>query len=338
MVKEDYIEVISGTIPKKPKIPEFQVINDAKKMKQTDNNRMEKSPTVRSNENFELSTQLRQDTSKFSYSTNLNESSEIAISTSTNSQMIKEPKQVAGIISSIKKENTIESRLELSVALINITNQNCLTRFLQLNGTTHLGYWIDDYREQIEYRENVDTKVFDILSNILNFCDKLPISVSDLKFSKIGKKINKLGKCIDNEKKIKSKCEELVARWKKMIENLKDKKKSNDDKNKNDSNYPNEHSDDQSNYEISKSPHKQISNNYHNYENSSLLKKTQRHEIDSSGDKNYKKYISNTIAYFITICLFLFKTIHINSFNILLIFLLKNKNICLNNVNFHLRK
>ncbi len=321
MVKDDYIEVISGTIPKKTKIPEFQVINDAKKLEKTENNELEKSPTVRSNENLELSSQSAQDTQKFSYSSNFNESSDTGIL--TNSQIIKEPKQVAGIISSIKKENNIESRLELSVALINITNPNCLTRFLQLNGTTHLGYWIDDYRDQIEFRENVDPKVFDILSNILNFCDKLPISVSDLKFSKIGKKINKLGKCIDYEKKIKSKCEELVSRWKKMIENIKDKKKSTDEKNKNESKYSNEHSDDQSKYEIIKSPHKQISNNHHNYENSSMLKKTQRHEIDSAGDKNYKKYISITIAYFITICLFLFKTIHINSFNILLILLIK---------------
>ena len=144
----------------------------------------------------------------------------------------------------------------------------------------------------------------------------------DLKISKIGKKINKLGKSISSERPIKYKCEELVVRWKKMIENLKDKKRTNDyDKRDKDFKYSNETSDDRTTPDIL-SPKKQ--NSYYQ-ENISMLRKTQRTEIESANDKNYKKYIpiSYSILYFITICLFLFKTLHINSFNILMFLLIK---------------
>jgi hypothetical protein len=314
---DDYMEIISEAIPKKIKKPEFQVINDSKRMEKLEKVEKAEKSFLNINTSIGPASLSLPEASQYLYSSIINEIS--ATSQSPSISRIEEPKQVAGIISSIKKENKIDIRIELSVALNEITNPNCLTRFLQLNGTTHLGYWIDDYREEIETKGTLDPRVYEILSNILNFCDKLPISVHDLKISKIGKKINKLGKSIDNEKIIKSKCEELVFRWKKMIENLKEKKKYNDyDKREKDTKYSNETSDDRTTPDIL-SPKKQ-SQNYH--ENISMLRKTQRSEIESSNDKNYKKYIaiSNTILYFITICLFLFKTLHINSINILLIY------------------
>jgi hypothetical protein len=48
--------------------------------------------------------------------------------------------------------------------------------------------------------------------------------MNDLKNSRIGKKVNKLGKCI-SDKTIKTKCEYLVEKWKRMIEDLKVKKR-----------------------------------------------------------------------------------------------------------------
>jgi len=303
---DDYIEIISESIPKKTKRPEFHIINNLKNSEKSDKNEKYLQNSITENSQFLYSSIISQNPTP--------QSSFIS--------KIEEPKQVAGIISSIKKENKIEIRLELSMALNEITNPNCLLRFLQLNGTTHLGYWIDDYKDEIECKESVDPRVYEILSNILNFCDKLPISVHDLKISKIGKKINKLGKSISSERPIKYKCQELVDRWKKMIENLKDKKRTYDyDKIDKDFKYYKETSDDRTTPDIL-SPKKQNSS-YR--DNNSMLRKTQRTEIESANDKNYKKYIpiSYSILYFITICLFLFKTLHINSFNILMFLLIK---------------
>jgi hypothetical protein len=316
-IMEDYSDIISETIPKKSKKTEFQVTNESKRISKNSHS------YPRNSEKNKNDTQSFSDvSSEFLYSSIKNESNQTAL---IHIPKIEEPKQVASIISSIKKENKIEIRKELSNALENITNPNCLTRFLQLNGTTHLGYWIDDYREEIETKNNIDGRVFEILENILNFCDKLPISVHDLKISKIGKKINKLGKCLENEKIIKSKCEDLVHRWKKMIEDMKDKKKSNYEskKRERESRYlnTNDSSDEKTTPDIILSPTKHNSNQSHFTENFSM-RKTQRTEIESA-DKNYKKYISITILYFITICLFLFKTLHINSLNILFVLLIK---------------
>lgn len=308
---DDYFDITSEAIPKKVKKPELHIINHTNKTeKSEESHRYDKIKNELQNS--------AEGSSQFIYSSITNDPIELL--KSSNFPKIEEPKQVAGIISAIKKDNKLEIRKELSIALDNISNPNCLTRFLQLNGTTHLGYWIDDYREEIETKDNINHKVFDILHNILNFCDKLPISVHDLKISKIGKKINKLGKCLEGEREIKSKCEELVLRWKKMLENLKDKQPQESQRREKESRYinSNEISDEKTTPDVLLSPTKNSSNQIHFSENFSM-RKTQRSEVES-GDKNYKKYISITMQYFITICL-LFKTLHINSLNILFVFI-----------------
>jgi hypothetical protein len=93
-----------------------------------------------------------------------------------------------------------------------------------MQGASILADWISEYRDNIEAEEKVDQRVYEILTNIFDFAERLPISMNDLKNSRLGKKVNKLGKCI-SDKTIKLKCEYVVEKWKRMIDDLKFKKR-----------------------------------------------------------------------------------------------------------------
>lgn len=209
-------DIFAENIPKKIKKPEFQVINDGK------NSGGGSGSALNSNSNSGSGG------SNFSYSSFSDKNSPNSFIFNTN-KPIDDPKQIASLVSQLKKETKPEQRLNISTALNKIEGNYCLNRFIQLNGNQILGHWIEDYKEEIESNDKVDSKVYEILTNILNFLDILPITVQDLKISKIGKKVNKLGKCV-SDRVIKTKCEELVSRWKKMIEDIKEKKKDKHDK------------------------------------------------------------------------------------------------------------
>jgi hypothetical protein len=200
-------EMIPENFPKKLKKPEFQVIT--------------------SNESISNLSQPKKDNIFFLSSTSNNKINNNDNSNNSNLKL-DDPKNISTLINNMKKENKIEQRLNISNMLNKIEKQFCLVKFMQLNGAVILGDWISDYKDTIEEGNKVDVRIYDILTNILNFCDNLPVTVSDLKSSKIGRKINKLGKCV-SDRTIKLKCEQLVKKWRKTIDELKDKKKSSND-------------------------------------------------------------------------------------------------------------
>lgn len=135
---------------------------------------------------------------------------------------IDDEKSLQLLLNQMKKETQLEKQLSISNLLLRIQSKFLLEKFLIFNGNSILGNWIEDAKEEIENYDKVDLKIYDLLTNLLNFCDKLPINESELKSSKIGKKINKLGKSV-SDRLIKIKCEEIVSKWKKLIDG-----KSND--------------------------------------------------------------------------------------------------------------
>ena len=263
---------ISENIPKKVKKLEFQVINE---------DTMHYNPSTN-----------QKSTSKSSHpSKNQTTGQE-----TSNVFKIEDAKDVQNIISLIKKENKLENRLKISLALRKLDSSYLLNKFVTLNGNQNLGYWIEDYKEEIESRGRVEERVYEVLNNILTFCNNLPITVHELKTSKIGKKINKLGKCVE-DKYIKHKCEELVSRWKKLIENIKDKKHK-------DSKETREHKSSKEKKDDSHSHHRSHSSSRSRSTSQEMIGKTKRDSKDFSisniqttkeEEKNNKKYI--TISY-----------------------------------------
>jgi len=130
---------------------------------------------------------------------------------------IEDEKSLQLLLNQMKKETQLEKQLSISNLLLKIQSQYLLEKFIIFNGNSILGNWIEDAQEEIENYDKVDLKIYDLLTNLLNFCDKLPINESELKSSKIGKKINKLGKSV-SDRLIKIKCEEIVSKWKKLID------------------------------------------------------------------------------------------------------------------------
>jgi hypothetical protein len=137
---------------------------------------------------------------------------------------IRDPKTMSNIITQMKRDSKIENRLSMSYSLSKTNDEQSISRFNQMQGASLLADWISEYKDKIESDDKVDPRIYDILTNILDFAERLPISINDLKNSKIGKKVNKLGKCI-SDKTIKLKCEYLVEKWKRMIDDLKYKKR-----------------------------------------------------------------------------------------------------------------
>ena len=137
---------------------------------------------------------------------------------------IQDAKTMSNIITQMKRDSKIENRLSMSYSLSKTFDEQSISRFNQMQGASLLADWISEYKDKIESEDRIDPRIYDILTNILDFAERLPISINDLKNSKIGKKVNKLGKCI-SDKTIKSKCEYLVEKWKRMIEDLKYKKR-----------------------------------------------------------------------------------------------------------------
>lgn len=277
--ESDIMDIIPENIPKKTRRPEFQVINDE-----------------------------RQDTSAFSFSNTSDNSSSFSYSSLQN---YDDPKQITNLISSLKKANKMDARLHYSQTLKSIESTASLNRFVQLNGYQILGSWIDSYKEEIESNSSVNPRVYDIITNLLNFCEKLPITVHDLKISKIGKKVNKLGKCV-SDRIIKTKCEILVSRWKKLIENIKDKKKDNGG--------------DHAPRKRSNSPKSPKGKDSHQSDYHSLNKKTKRdrgskdYPKDEVSDKSNKKYITIPIPYLLLYTMFI-KFTHNSNMNHIFTFL-----------------
>ena len=142
------------------------------------------------------------------------------------------------LVKKLPKSSTISSRLTASQNLLDIKNNDLHKKFIELKGLSILSNWLKEYKKSISNGINLTRDEEFIVSNIVHLCEKIHLSINDLKTSKIGKNINSLGKALSEESKLKKMCEEIVEKWREMI-NKNEDDNSNDnlnDDNINDSN------------------------------------------------------------------------------------------------------
>ncbi len=143
---------------------------------------------------------------------------------------ITDTKLINTLILFMKKDLKLEVKHEISITLARTSNNIILSRFLEYQGAEILSNWLHDIKEKIQdlpNSTNSQNYLNNILLNLLIFSEKLNISLKDLKFSKIGKEVNKIAKLNLDNKEIHSKCVALVNKWKRIVEETKEKKSEN---------------------------------------------------------------------------------------------------------------
>lgn len=208
---------------------------------------------------------------------------------------IQDPKLIHNLILFMDKDLKNELKYELSITLSKTKDSIVLQKFLELNGSEILSKWLQDIKDKLSFSSNSNTPdniLNNTLLNILKFCEKLQISLFDLKYSKIGKIINKIGKCV-NDREIQSKCLILVNKWKRIVEDIREKKVDIEKEKKN------------FNLNVNKTVDEENLNVNNLHKGSDLLNK-KKHLERTNNDKIIKKYI-----------IILFKILKINFKNIL---------------------
>lgn len=139
---------------------------------------------------------------------------------------IQDTRLINNLILFMKKDLKLDQKSEVAITLSKTNNPLVMQKFLEINGAEILSSWLQELREKLsDLPNNVSQSFVDnILLNLLSFCEKLKISLQDLKYSKIGKVVNKISKCNLENKEIQTKCVELVNKWKKIVEETKEKK------------------------------------------------------------------------------------------------------------------
>ena len=159
------------------------------------------------------------------------------------------------LINSMEKANTMSQRLQITKSLLTITEKSILDQLIPLKVIHTLSKWIHEYKEEKLKGMEIPPDEIKIIINIVNLCQKVDFKKNDLKNTKIGKNINKLGKALKNDNEAKKYCENIVSKWRKMIDGddernegeneftRKKTKRENYDSNKNlsNNNFPNKY-------------------------------------------------------------------------------------------------
>ena len=140
------------------------------------------------------------------------------------------------LVKKLPKCITISSRLTASQNLLDIKNNDLHKKFVELKGLSILSNWLKEYKKSVSNGINLTRDEEFIVSNIVHLCEKMHLSINDLKTSKIGKNINSLGKTLPDKSEQKKMCEDIVDKWREMINKNED---DNSDDNLNDDNVNN---------------------------------------------------------------------------------------------------
>ena len=159
------------------------------------------------------------------------------------------------LINSMEKANTMSQRLQITKSLLTITEKSILDQLIPLKVIHTLSKWIHEYKEEKLKGMEIPPDEIKIIIDIVNLCQRVDFKKNDLKNTKIGKNINKLGKALKNDNEAKKYCENIVSKWRKMIDGddernegenefmRKKTKRENYDSNKNlsNNNFPNKY-------------------------------------------------------------------------------------------------
>ena len=134
--------------------------------------------------------------------------------------------------------NKIEKKQKICEYICNnLEYKTHLKNFIQKKGIYIFSNWFAYYQEN--YEKLKEKIVLELLTLTIDICNKLNISLEELKLSKIGKKVNIFNKKISSIdasiynnhslsfEKLKNKINELIKKWKYQIEECKEKEHAN---------------------------------------------------------------------------------------------------------------
>ena len=139
------------------------------------------------------------------------------------SEFITTVPQLKNFIKKIPKCHTISSRLTATKNLLEIKTKELYQKFIELKGLSILSNWLKEYKKSVASGTDLTLDEECINTNIINLCQRIHLSKNDLKNSKIGKNINSLGKALPEGSDLRKKCEDIITKWKQMLENDEEK-------------------------------------------------------------------------------------------------------------------
>jgi len=135
--------------------------------------------------------------------------------------------QLKNFIKKMPKCHTISSRLTATKNLLEIKLKELYQKFIELKGLSILSNWLKEYKKSVASGTDLTLDEECINTNIINLCQRIHLSKNDLKNSKIGKNINSLGKALPEGSDLRKKCEDIITKWKQMLENDEEKEEEN---------------------------------------------------------------------------------------------------------------
>ena len=143
------------------------------------------------------------------------------------SEFITTVPQLKNFIKKMPKCHTISSRLTATKNLLEIKLKELYQKFIELKGLSILSNWLKEYKKSVASGTDLTLDEECINTNIINLCQRIHLSKNDLKNSKIGKNINSLGKALPEGSDLRKKCEDIITKWKQMLENDEEKEEEN---------------------------------------------------------------------------------------------------------------
>ena len=144
-------------------------------------------------------------------------------------EMISTVNQLQSFIKKLPKCHTISSRLTATKNLLEIKNNELYQKCIELKGLSYLSSWLKEYKKSVASGTDLTRDEEYIVKNIIHLCERIHLSINDLKTSKIGKNINSLGKALSEGCSVKKYCEEIVSKWREMIEGNENNDENNED-------------------------------------------------------------------------------------------------------------
>ena len=146
-------------------------------------------------------------------------------------ELISTVTQLQSFIKKLPKCRTISSRLTATKNLLDIKNNELYQKCIELKGLSYLSNWLKEYKKSVAGGTDLTRDEEFIVINIIYLCERIHLSINDLKTSKIGKNINSLGKALSEGNNVRKHCEEIVAKWREMIEENEDNNEENNENN-----------------------------------------------------------------------------------------------------------
>jgi hypothetical protein len=146
--------------------------------------------------------------------------------------------QLQSFIKKLPKCHTISSRLTATKNLLEIGNNELYQKCIELKGLSYLSSWLKEYKKSVVGGTDLTRDEEFIVINIIDLCERIHLSINDLKTSKIGKSINSLGKALPKECNVRKHCEEIVSKWREMIDSN-EGNEDNNEENVEENNYTN---------------------------------------------------------------------------------------------------